>query len=412
MMVKKMSIAFLLIFVVFAFACSDGTSLKTGEHSIISGDGERVFYLKLPEDYSCDKNYPIIFAYHGTGGSYSAYLLNDYYNLHGSVGEEAILVYPNAKTDTSGLAQWYFATDLEYFDDLYEYLESKICFDRNRVFAVGHSSGGGMVHFLGQKRGIFRGIAPVAGVVLFKTTSIGRTAVIDVHGDRDTLVMPTEGNKSIAYWNEINDCNGSKTPLVGSDGYYCLAYQDCAEGYPVEYCYHDLFDDSHSYGGHAWPDFAGPAIWSFFKGLPLAVPTENEYSLGGHTGDNSTLDFKIHFHDGLVGTPNLIALTLYPPESNCTEGVKTMPTYFLNWGFDISGISPPVTIDYNGTAIDLSGVTYGDHVLMAAVYVEGGGYPTPMAGVDYVGCQIITIDSNNTYILPDPIDLVFAKPYF
>jgi hypothetical protein len=38
-------------------------------------------------------------------------------------------------------------------------------------------------------------------------------------------------------------------------------------------------------------------------------------------------------------------------------------------------------------------VESGDYALIALVYVEGGRYPVPISGKDYIGLQEITVDS-------------------
>jgi poly(3-hydroxybutyrate) depolymerase len=72
--------------------CGTESGFTTGEHKIISNDIERVFYLKLPENYNADTSYPLIFAFHGFTSDYTTFS-EGYYDLQEVVGEEAILVY-------------------------------------------------------------------------------------------------------------------------------------------------------------------------------------------------------------------------------------------------------------------------------------------------------------------------------
>ncbi len=380
--------------------------LETGDHSFISRNVERTFYLKLPEDYSCEDNYPIIFGFHGTSGSHLSYL-NNYYNLHDSVGEEAILVYPNALNNASGISQWDFVDDLLFFDDIYAYIVPRVCFDKNRVFAVGHSSGAGLAHTLGQKKNIFRAIAPVAGVLVQMTSCNGRTAVIQIQGKYDEMVPPSEGENTRDYWLTINSCDDTTT-LVGIDP-FCAAYQECSDNYPVQYCEHDLSDDTHPYPGHAWPDFAGDAIWNFFKSLPVTEPSPDmvpfSHSLAG------SLDFKINYPADFVGTAEVVAVTLYPHTLDYTQPILVMPSHFLNTDISPGNYSPGDTMVYEDIEINLNGVNFGDYLLSIVVYVEGGNFPIPTSGQDYVGFQAISINEESNYVLETPFEIDFLDSF-
>jgi len=62
----------------------------------MSDDIERVYFLKLPENYhSNGSSYPLFFAFHGHSADYTNWT-EGYYDLQEVVGDETILVYPNA----------------------------------------------------------------------------------------------------------------------------------------------------------------------------------------------------------------------------------------------------------------------------------------------------------------------------
>jgi len=73
--------------------CGAGSTFTTGEHKIISNGIERVFYLKLPENYNSNTSYPLIFGFHGFTSDYTVFTEGDI-DLQKVVGDEAILVYP------------------------------------------------------------------------------------------------------------------------------------------------------------------------------------------------------------------------------------------------------------------------------------------------------------------------------
>ena len=379
--------------------CGFSSGFTTGERTIMSNGVERVYYLKLPASYDYNTTYPLVFGFHGTGGNYTSFTENTYYNLHGVVGEEAILVYPNALLNSNEVTQWNYDTDLIFFDDLFQELESNLCIDVWKVFTTGHSSGGGMSHFLGCERGdVLRAIGPVAGSLVDYLGCIGQVAVIQIQGSEDTIVplgmvIPTRD-----YWVAINSCNSEETH-VGVDP-ICVAYDDCDLNFPVQYCEHT--------GGHEWPDFAGDAIWDFFESLPLARPSSET-----GTGEIPNLvpgiiSFKINYPSDFVGTPYKMALALYPPDT--TQPLYTSPTHFLNPNVPVGDYQFGEIIEYNNVPINLYNVAFDDYTFTVTLYVEGGNYPIPTTGVDYVGLINITLDSD-TITVVTPIDIEFLQSF-
>ena len=361
--------------------CNSGSALQTGEQTLLSNEIERVYYLKLPANYHADTDYPLIFAFHGLGGDYTTYS-EGYYDLQDVVGDEAILVYPNALL-TNDTPQWDYQSDLVFFDDLYAELEANLCFDKRKVFAVGHSNGAGMTHTLGCQRGdVLRAIGPVAGSLIDYQGCIGQVAVIMTHGSQDTI-MPVESIASSRdYWIAINSCNKEEYE-EGFDP-ACEAYGGCDSDYYVHYCEHT--------GGHDWPDFASDAIWDFFKGLPVVEPSEETGKGDIEDLGKGTISFKVLYPEDFVGTPNKLALALYPYDS--TQPFAGSPLYLLNLDVSIGDYTFGEVTEYDTVEIDLLGVDYGDYTLAVVVFIEGSSYPMPSDGVDYIGLQNFTLDSD------------------
>ena len=103
------------------FGCTDESkiTLEEGLCSFTSQNKEREFYLDLPSGYGEGEEFPLVVAFHGTEGTYLNYTKNQYYNLHGAVFDQAILVYPNALHNENGITQWDFMSDVGFFDDLF-----------------------------------------------------------------------------------------------------------------------------------------------------------------------------------------------------------------------------------------------------------------------------------------------------
>ena len=390
---NKVLLVILIISLSVLAACS-------GERTITSNNVKRTYYLKLPKNYDSRSQYPLIFGFHGASGDYTSFT-EGYYDLQSVVGDEAILVYPNGLANEAGLTQWNNDIDLIFFDDLFKELESHISFDKSRVFAVGHSAGAGFVHTLGCKRGnVLRAIAPVAGSLLDHNDCIGQVAVMQIHGKNDSTVPLGMIKPSRDYWVAINSCTKSET----HDGVdpSCVAYDDCDPQFPVQYCEHG--------GGHEWPDyFASTAMWSFFKSLPFAAPSDKT---GDGDVDNlgkGTIIFKIHYPANFVGTPSKLALALYP--YNTTPPISTAPSFILNSDVPIGAYTFGEVTEYNNVEISILGLDYGDYTLTVTIYVEGGSYPMPTDGKDYQGLQNITI-SSNTIVAETPLELDFVQMGF
>ena len=206
------------VFTVFmSFGCVPYKGFVTGARTIISDGVEREYYLKLPENYNDSEcSYPLIFAFHGFTGDYTNFT-EGYYDLQEVVGNEAILVYPNA-LEINGKTQWDLESDLIFFDDLYAELETNLCFDKRKVFATGHSNGAGFTHTLGCRRGdVLRAIGPVSGTLLENYSDeacIGQVASITMHGDNDTTIPLNSALAGRDYWRAINSCGNEITQTV------------------------------------------------------------------------------------------------------------------------------------------------------------------------------------------------------
>jgi len=375
----------------------------------MSDGSERTYYVRLPEDYDAKHPYPLIIAFHGTGGSYASYLEDDYYNLQGAVGNEAILVYPNALPSGSGVNQWNYDVDISFFDDLMAALDSSVCYDTRQVFAAGHSSGAGITHELGCLRGtILRAIAPVAGSLLSNDCA-KEVAVMQIHGKTDTMVPISGAEPSRDFWVEYNSCNCDET--IGTEYPECIQYPDCDPDYPVYWCPHENENPEHSAPGHAWPPFAGETIWDFFKTLPPLDPSLAEPTKSGECTSTETtaMQFSILFPDDF-GTPaGFMAISLYPPGTE--QPLFSSPSYFLNLQTKLVEYGSGEVFSYNVEG-DLTGVPLpGDYTFSVVVYMEGGNYPIPTSGLDYVSLREIHIDTDGLIVIDDPIGLELLQSF-
>lgn len=222
--------------------------------SLVVGERERSFLLRIPDNYDGNSEFPLIFALHGLGGSGG--LANAYFGLNETAGNEAIIVYPDAlrRIEDNGETGWDLnpvGSDFEFFDALYELLTTDLCVDTTRIYVTGHSYGGYMSNQLGCYRGNqFAAIAPVAGGGPWSACQTAVSAMI-IHGTNDDVVELSQGVDSLEKWLDINGCGSSFTTIENS---VCIIYDQCNA--PVLWCEHG--------GEHEWPYFAPQTIWSFF----------------------------------------------------------------------------------------------------------------------------------------------------
>jgi len=379
--------------------CGTDRGLVSGERTIMSNGIERVYYLKLPEPYDSRTPYPLLFGFHGAGGDYRAFTEGSY-DLPRVVGEDAILVYPLGLANEAGLTLWDQENDLIFFDDLYRELEENLCFDTGMVFAVGHSAGAGFTHVLGCRRGnLLRAIAPVSGALLDHDHCVGQVAVLQIQGANDQLVPLGLIRPTRDYWIAINGCSKEQTG-AGTDP-VCTAYGGCDVQFPVEYCEH--------VGGHEWPDFAGEAIWSFFKNLPPAPPSDKPGTGDVDNLGRGTISFSVGYPADFVGTPAKMVLALYP--YNTVPPLSTAPSFILALDVPLRDYRFGEVTEYADVEISLLGLDYGDYTLSVVVYVEGSSYPIPTEGKDYMGLQNVTINSN-TLVIGTPFELAPAQMSF
>jgi polyhydroxybutyrate depolymerase len=229
-----------------------------GGKTILVNGVSRSYVLAVPTNYDRARSYPLIFAFHGLGGSGSQAQL--YFGLAQATQGQAIIVYPDAMGSSRawGISGASATADLAFFDALVGAMTSSLCVDSTRIFATGHSMGGYFSNTLGCARGdTLRAIAPVAGGGPYLSCSTGKVAAWIFAASDDTVVSSSAGAASRDHWLRKNGCASTTRP-VGPGA--CVAYDACDPAHPVQWCL-------ESTGGHGWPSYGGQAIWSFFRGF-------------------------------------------------------------------------------------------------------------------------------------------------
>jgi len=92
---------------------------STGTQAILVGDVSRTYIVELPDGYDPDNPHPVIFGFHGRGGSAQGASGQWYLGLGVQGGKPSILVYPNGLDDGMGTG-WpnEGGRDVAFFDAL------------------------------------------------------------------------------------------------------------------------------------------------------------------------------------------------------------------------------------------------------------------------------------------------------
>ena len=251
---------------------------------------DREYTVVLPQGYSNMKPYPLVFEGPGcSGGSTDVYPFNiPFPNGPANAGNTVIRVGikppPNAIGHATNPGQGCFddkegdsSVDWVFYEALWDLLDTKLCFDHNRVFASGNSSGAWFSNevgckYAGDPKHPIRGIAPNTGGLPTDIPS----------------AMPTCTNKPMAgIWmgesmDPENDFVHNKAamdramPLNGCPGndidkamfvdypapnsaIACKQVVGCNPLYPIIMC----LKDGKQHAGHE--DSANPAFSTFFQ---------------------------------------------------------------------------------------------------------------------------------------------------
>lgn len=211
---------------------------------------------------------PLVFAFHGHGGTMRSAARNFAYH---KFWPEALVVYmqglntPGRLTDPEGKKPgWQKGPgdqndrDLKFFDAVLATMRKDYRVDERRVYATGHSNGGGFTYLLWAVRGdVFAAVAPCAAAAgRLSGENIAKKIepkpVLHVAGENDPLVRFAWQKRLIDVLRKINGCEEEGEPW----GPKCTCYPS-RTGTPVVTYIHP--------GGHALPPDAPALIVKFFK---------------------------------------------------------------------------------------------------------------------------------------------------
>jgi polyhydroxybutyrate depolymerase len=211
---------------------------------------------------------PVVFAFHGHGGTMQRAAAMFHYH---DVWPEAIVVYmqglntPGRLTDPEGKKPGWQNTpgsqgdrDLKFFDAVLASLKADYKVDDSRIYATGHSNGGGFTYLLWRTRGdVFAAIAPSAasgpGAEWAKRLAdLKPKPVLHLAGEKDALVKYEWQQVTMETLRKLNGCE----PTGSEWAKWCTLYPS-KTGTPVITLIHP--------GAHNFPPEASALFVKFFK---------------------------------------------------------------------------------------------------------------------------------------------------
>lgn len=206
-----------------------GTHMLSFEHDGVTR--EAIVYV--PQSYSSDEAAPLLFNFHGFGGTAADYM--EWADMRPLADEYGfLLVYPQGSL-LDGASHWNSAApsadnksdadDFGFVERLIDTIAAPFAVDANRVYAAGYSSGAMMAFGLACYRSDrIAAVAAVSGTMLddigVSCTPSHPTSVITLHGTSDA-VLPYDGGAGmfsaqgiVDYWTDLDHITAA--PTTGS----------------------------------------------------------------------------------------------------------------------------------------------------------------------------------------------------
>jgi polyhydroxybutyrate depolymerase len=227
------------------------------------GDLQREGLIFAPASPAPDAKLPLVFGFHGHGGN--ALQASRSFHLH-EKWPEAVVVYlqgiptPGRLTDPEGKRNGWQSQagdhddrDLKFFDAALADIKQKYPIDERRIYATGHSNGGGFTYLLWAERpDVFAAFAPSAAVARQELRTMKPKPALHLAGEKDNLVKFA--------WQELMITQVKRINKVQAEGEKwaedCTLYKS-TDGAPFVTYIHP--------GAHNYPAAGPELIVKFFK---------------------------------------------------------------------------------------------------------------------------------------------------
>jgi len=207
-------------------ACNNTT---TGPCTLDVNGKTRQYFVVLPTSYDNTSPAPVVFTYHGRGGTASSLLptgspYGGGYALYGvqSGLPNAIYVVPQGLDSGSEAGTDYGwpntgGQDINFVKAMITWLETSLCVDKSRYFSDGMSYGGMMSETIAcQMPDVFRAIGSMSGSLFGSTRSCVAKPIAAwiTHGDADTTVAISGDQTARDLIVADNGCSATNTSTV------------------------------------------------------------------------------------------------------------------------------------------------------------------------------------------------------
>ncbi len=210
----------------------------------VSCGAPRTFEIHLPDDHDPAQSYPILFVFHGLGGSHEGLAMvsgmADLVDVH-----DFILVVPSS---TQLPVEWEQFTlrdnlDLAWFDDTLLCALDQLGADPNRVFVSGMSAGGLYSSYLGLMRSeVIAAAAPMSGGLIINYPPTERKV---------PYMLSWGGENDFAVEQNFHTFANNLLGKLARGGHFSIA---CNHG-----------------NNHVWDQRVNESVWRFFNDHPLDV---------------------------------------------------------------------------------------------------------------------------------------------
>jgi polyhydroxybutyrate depolymerase len=256
--------------------CTAGT-LKPGNTNmtIQSGGAMRTYILHVPPKYDGKTRMPLVFDFHGKGGTGAGEMGSGWLPKADSVG--IVMVYPDGLYNSWNAgppgcpilmcccepSQDHSTDDAAFVRAMVAKTAQDGCIDLKRVYATGLSNGGIMSQWLAcSAADMFAAVAPVSGPNMIDCTPSRPISVVLYRGLVDPGVLYNGGNSSptghvwpsamadFNKWRTLDQCTDAPMPIPTHS--VCQISSKCAGGSEVVLCSpnttHNLYGPAMSLG--------------------------------------------------------------------------------------------------------------------------------------------------------------------
>jgi hypothetical protein len=249
-----------------------------------AGDGNRKYFVRIPPNYDPNKRYKLVIAASScTGGNQNLAAMGDVPQVTDASGG-AIIISPVVEPGVWDADQCYDDKDPNsiehpFLERFLDEVGRDFCYDKNKVFVQGHSSGGwysnmvGCVHASERIRAMSSNGGGIPNTTSHRPNcSTKPMAGLWIHptGDEEE---PEAARRAVSRALVINKCQGAgtnpadetvferapKMPWSAGGSSGCQKYM-CPEAFPVIFC--------QPGGGHQNLPWHTDAAWALFNSLP------------------------------------------------------------------------------------------------------------------------------------------------